>query len=503
MLDFRKVGILSFIGFAVLILNTLYYMLQVRYFGIGRDIEYYFITLGLCGFALSLTIVGHVGQLLLPLYLAQKEKRGPKIADDIYSLTFNWMFVFALLITAFLFLSSSFFIRLIVPGFEASDHEVINSLFRVLILALPFQVLNSLFKSLLNAHKVFGRVEVLSFFRILLSILFIVLFFEKLGLYVLVLSYVVDVLLSFLMNIYLVAQLKFNYRFSFVSSWFHPFDLFKKSSAAYLRNGSRELFLFTLTASVSFLPPGILAIYKYTESIFLKISTLVLQPIQTVFFTKFAGDHAKKTDQGILSIRKSLDYCFLYATIVIVFCASFGKEILQLLWGIHFQNTDQEVAFSFFLLHIISLIFFAMRAMFHKSALVYKQVLSIYTALAVSWLLAALFCFFTIRSFGTSGLKFVIIFTPLSAALLSYWVVYKSEKKIRSIFRLSYFVKLISLLLISIIAGYFINGFITIIAFGFTERVNLFFTFTVKSLLLSLVIIPQLVFFKLLGFLRK
>jgi peptidoglycan biosynthesis protein MviN/MurJ (putative lipid II flippase) len=500
MLNFRKVGLLTLISFVGLVLNTLYYILQIHYFGIGREIENYFVAISLCGFALSFTIVGHIGQMVLPIYLEQKEKYNSAVADEIYSVVFNWMMTFSIVITVFLFFSSSFFIQLLTPGFATSDHLTINTLFDILILTIPLQVANILIGSLLNANKIYGRLETLNVFRILCSILILVFFFEKLGLYALVIGYQLESILYFFLNIFLVVQEKFSYHLRFTSETFQPISFFKNSSVAYLRNGSRELFQFTLTASVSFLPEGILAIYKYTESILMKVAALVLNPIQTIFFTSVANEYAINSSRDFSMVSKALNFCFLYIILVVSFCASFGNDILSILWSNHFESTNQNVAYLFLLFQMITLFPLAIKGLFFKTALIYKEAKAIYTALAVSWIIATAFCYLTVRYFEIGGLAAVILFTPFISAIFAFGVIYKKDRQIRQVFKLDYALKLLCILCISIISGYFINEVIGIISIVDSKQINLLLSFGIKSILFGLICLAQLKQFRFLNF---
>jgi putative peptidoglycan lipid II flippase len=503
MLNFRKVGILTIINFAGLLLNIIYYILQVSYFGISREIENYFTAIGLCGLALSFTIVGHIGQMALPIYLEKKEKNGERIADDFFRVLFNWVIIFSLVITTLFFICSPFIIKIIVPGFESADHQVINSIFRILIITIPLQVANVLFGTLLNANKIYGRLEMANLIRVPLSIIILTLLFDRFGLYTLVICYVLESCLFFFLNLVLIKQLKFNYRLTLNSSHFELFPFLQRSSSAYLRNGAREFYLFILTASISFLPIGVFALYKYTESIFQKISSLVLRPVQTIFFTTFANDHAKNKTLKVNIISEALQFSWLYAIIVISFCSAFGKDILGLLWSEHFQTADQHLAFSFLLFHIFSLIFFSAQVLFVRVALVYNQIFSIYISLAVSWAASAIFCYFTIKYFNVNGLKASIIFTPLLAALSTFFVLYRVNKQLRKILNLKYFSKLLFTLIISSLLGIFIDHIIGTIRFLGHFRIDLFLSLLLKSIIFSFVILAQLSIFNLLAFLQS
>ena len=492
MLNFRKVGLLTIIGGVLLLLNTLYYVLQVSYFGISRDIENYFVALGLCTLALSLTAVGHFGQMALPLYLECKETYNKAIAEEIFSVILNRMFLFSLLITCVLYLLAPFLIQCFVPGFAPKDYLRIESLLSWMLLSIPLQVINVLMANLLNAERVYGRLELAAVLRVSISIALLVILFESLGVYVLVISYLLESILFIFVNVYLLHSLGFGYRLGLHSKHFQGGVFFKEGSVAYWRNGSRELFLFALTASLSYLPEGILAIYKYIQAIFQKVAALVMRPMQMVFFTRMAEGYARQSTGQKSLLRQALNFCFLYALVVVVYSYSFGEDILQILWSEHYQNRYKNIAYAFLVLQMISLVPFAIEQFFFKTALVYKQVRAIYFALGVAYILSAIYCYGVVKYYGVGGLESVIIMTPTILAISTVVVLYRHDHNILQIFEANYFFRLGIIILIAQVAGHFINVLIPYMDIGFSRRVNILFSFGIKSVCLACVFLLEM-----------
>lgn len=495
MLNFKAIGALTILGLIGLILNVVYYILQVDYFGINRDIEIYFVALSLTGLGITALLAGQIGPLALPLYLDKKEMYGSKIADEIFSVIINWMVCFSIPVVLTLFYFAPLIIQLIVPGFDQDDQGVVLSLFRLLVFSIPFQLINILSNNLLNAQNIYGRVELINIIRIIISIIVLLLLFEKLGIYTLILSYWLEVILNLIFNIFLLIKIKFNYRLKLNSIRFNHFGFFKQASIAYVSSGSSQLYNFVLTASVSFLPEGIYAIFKYTETILMKISAIVVMPINTVFFTTFAEDFSKKSNVLNLRIKEAINFGLLLSVLILSLSISFGDEILAFLWGTNFLTINQEIAFSFFILNIITLLFFTIKNIFFRVSLVYKLTFLTYIGQTIAWLLATAYAYFAIKHFYIEGLGSVIIFISICHTILSLFVVYSYDKNIITVFNFNYFIRLSFLFLFSLLVGYLINQFV-IFDFDLNMRLNAFLNLLIKG---GIILLPIFLFLKIMS----
>lgn len=480
MLNFKAVGFLTIIGVIGLLLNIVYYILQVDYFGIDRQIEIYFIALNLTGLGLTALLAGQIGPLALPIYLEKREKHGTKIADEVFSVIINWMFVFSIPVASILLCFAPFIIQLIVPGFEEIDQRSILLLFRILIFTIPIQVVNILLNNLLNAQNIYGRVELINILRIVISIVVLILLFDELGVYALILSYWIEVLLSFFINVFLLNRIHFNYQAKLYSSRFNHFKFFKQSSSAYFGSGSSQFYNFVLTASVSFLPVGIYAIFKYTETILMKISGIVLMPMNTVFFTTFAEEFNKKAKGLNKHIEQAINFGLLLSILILSLSVSFGNDILTFLWGGRFSTVNYQIAYTFFVLNIITLVFFTIKTIFYRVALVYKQTFKIYLSQGLGWLVSSVYAYFSIKYFQSTGLGSVIIFVSLFPLIISFFVIYSYDKKIRTVLNFRYFVKLIVLLVATLFFGYHINQ-LGLFNFQYAIRINALMGLLIKG----------------------
>ena len=135
------------------------------------------------------------------------------------------------------------------------------------------QAINSLCSNLLNANQIYGRVQLTNIFRVLLSILALIYFFESLGIYALIISFWIGVILSLVINVVLLVRLKFSYHFVFSCPQFDHQTFFKRASSAYLHNGGNQFFIFILTASASFLVTlAFSAIASTNSPLFIRLS---------------------------------------------------------------------------------------------------------------------------------------------------------------------------------------------------------------------------------------
>ena len=108
----------------------------------------------------SLTQNGQLAEIFLPEY-HNLNVRNKGLGFKALNVVINRMVAFGSIIILGVFIFAPFFISLLVPGFSSEDKEEATLIFRVLLPYLYLQVINSFFKIVMNAEKIYCRPEFL------------------------------------------------------------------------------------------------------------------------------------------------------------------------------------------------------------------------------------------------------------------------------------------------------------------------------------------------------
>lgn len=489
MFNLRTVGWLTLLKLIGLLFGVVYYIFQVQYLGIGRTIETYFVALALTSFVLSLTLAGQVGQLLLPLYHDFELRINTQKANQVFSVVINWMIILAIPLLLFFFVISPFLINTIVPGFNSEDQNSVLLLFRVMIFSSFFQMVNIFFDSFLNVKKVYGRAEAVTIFRTLIGILSLVFFYETLGVWALVLSLWIEHLLNFIINLFLLPRVSFRYYFQFSTTLFDHRSFFKKAASAYVLVGSGQIYQLVFTAAISFLSPGIYAVYKYVGNIFIRIENLILSPSGTVFFTSYSEAVSKKSQNLNLLFKKAWFFNFIFSSIAILLTISFGENLLQFLWADKYQSSNKMLAYIFLTLYMVTLLLNGISNLFLRVILVKGKAGQLYVGQGIVWLFLAIFTYYSIPNFQAYGLGMLVVLVPFLITMFYTVLIAKYSFDLLKAIDLKIVFRLLMLSIPILIVGYYLNEWIDLNIVNFSDRLNSFVNLASKSLLLIPLII--------------
>ncbi|QMU64038.1 MAG: hypothetical protein GKR88_06850 [Flavobacteriaceae bacterium] len=350
------------------LLGLLYSILLVRYFGASRNIEIYFAAQGLVYMVTSLSQGGQLAEVFLPEYHKLNTIR-KGLGFEALSVILNRIFLLGTVIIAIIFIFASFFIQLLVPGFSEEDKELSTLIFRILLPYLYLQLFNSFFMIVLNAEKKFGRVEFLSVVNYIINILTILVFYKSLGIWALVLSLLLGKVIEFFFYVYQLYRIEFRHSFKLTIKDFDHKSFFKtmKSTLSYV--GATQILSITFTSTISFLPEGTLAIFKYLQNLSNKIKNLFIQPFLTIFFTRYSllMQNSKSVSY---EFKKNMISILNVNIIVIIGSILLGYYGIDFIWGGEKFNEDNvALAYIFLQFNIVAVLIGSIGGIYRKMAI--------------------------------------------------------------------------------------------------------------------------------------
>ena len=417
-LNYKSLGILFSLNTINVILNIAASTLMVYYFGTSRAIEVYFAATLLGTTITKLAQTGQLTEIFVPKYHAIKAQKSQAEASVIFAVLANYMFLFsAVLVVVFLLLKNSV-IGWLVPGFDAASREQVYELFCYTSLLIPFQVITSTFQGLLNAEKIYGKVELSYTLAVLTTIGIIVFLGPTYGATVLVFSWMAGIVYQMAAIVYYLRQIDYRHRFVLQTPLIGLREITHVIGATSLYVLSVQVHVFLFNGALSLLPAGSFAIYRYAENIYGRLSMVILAPISIVFFNEINQQLSRMTTAEVRQfVQKSLHFSFFVCLLTFAVFWAGGQYLIWFLWGgakFNFADVQQ--------VYVLLCVFFGVLTIQGFNTIYRKLGVSVsnpnvqYVAWSVAHVVSGLAAYFLIQHFGFQGL---ILQTLLHIILLT------------------------------------------------------------------------------------
>lgn len=454
--NIKTIGGLTILKIIGAIAGIVYSVFQVRYFGTSRSIEVFFAAQTILYLVQSLTQTGQLSEIFLPVYIKLKTKYNSEIAYKAFSVLLNRFTVyvsFGLFIGYYL---APYIINSFIPGFSNHDKQIAVTIFRVLLPLILLQLNNSFFNTVLNAEKIYGRTEIGGIINYIVSTVLLVTLFNKIGIWSLVWASYAGVIIQLVISIFFAINKNIKYYFVWSDSNFNHKQFFKIIFSTFSYTGSTQLLNWAMTASMSFLPQGMFALFQYVQRLFNKINSVTTQPISTVFFTNYSKNIFNYTSEKLKSNIESIqELVLVFGGFLFISVVASGKEILSFLWnGKNFTLEDLDTAYLIFMSFGFVLSFQLFFSINRKFAIISGFSRINYNLLSYSQLISAITFFILVYNFNFIGLLLSILLTRGFSILASFFVNFhfgnKNFQPPKNRFWFSYLIMLILIFLITL-----------------------------------------------------
>lgn len=401
----RTLGNLTALKLIGALLGIFYSILQVRYFGTDRIVEVFFAAQSVVYLVSSLTQSGQLAEVYLPIYLQLKEEYNHSIASQSFSIIINRILCYVSFILVFMFFTAPIIMELFIPGFSDDDQEFATLIFRALLPLVLVQIISSFINTVLNAEKIYGRVEVAGIVSYIFSILILVYFFEEWNIWSLVVALYVGRLIDFVIGLIYLRKQEINYSIIWNIDEFDAQDLLKTLFSTFTYTGATQILNWAYTASLSFLPQGTFAIFKYVNLLFSKSGSIIVDPVKTLLFTEFSTKRKENNANNIELLKKATNISIILGILIFTIAMFSGYEGMSLIWGgKKFDSESLDKAFpiliAFFSLYTIQIAYGISRKYVVSCGLAAE----LYNKQAVTQVISAGVVFLLVSYFGYLGL---------------------------------------------------------------------------------------------------
>jgi putative peptidoglycan lipid II flippase len=428
-LDYRNIGKLLSLNSLNVLLNVAYSTLTVYYFGTSKTVEAFFAA-SVLGTAISRFVqTGQLVEIVVPRYHKIRQEISHKAAMSVIATLCNFMVGIAFLLVLIFVASRTLIIDLLVPGFAADTKTLVWEIFCVTGFLMPIQIATNLFQGMLNAENIYGKVEFTNTISLALSILILVIWGHNDNVWALTIGLVISVLAQFATTVYYLRQI--NYRHSFVlrNPYFPLRELFRAVAATSAYMGSVQVYTFVFNASLSLLPTGTFALYRYAELIYGKVANIFMMPVSTVFFNdinRLLNQENGRLVKGFVVKNLNLSY-FLCFVILLPFWAG-GEYFIWTLWGgIKFDAHDVHRVYWLLCVFFAAMIVNGPYMIFRKLAVSVSQPNLLYYLWAITHLLSCLLGRWLMHIGGFQGLLLQVFIHSFFMMLVPIYAVWRNK----------------------------------------------------------------------------
>ena len=259
-------SLMLFSGIASKFLALIRDRLLAGRFGAGEELDIYFTAFRMPDLVYGILILGGVATVFLPVfseYFRKDEKEGWKLANSVL----NSFLLLMVVICGVLAVFTPAVIKLVAPGFSASQQAATVELTRIMFLSPIFFGLSSVFSGILHYFNRFFAYSLAPVFYNLGIIFGIVFFVPFFGLKGLAFGVVLGALLHCLIQLPVIKNSGFKY--SFFLNFRHPgiLKIFKLMLPRTVGTAAYHLNLIVLTAIASTLAAGSIAIFNFSNNL--------------------------------------------------------------------------------------------------------------------------------------------------------------------------------------------------------------------------------------------
>ncbi len=304
-------------------------IIQASYFGTNINTDAFNVASGFVSNILYMVATA-IAVAFVPLYIQRKLKNDSK---QFATRTITVLTVISLGVMAILIACAPWIVKIIAPSYTGDEVNLTTQYFRILVLGFSFALTTNLYTNLLNAEKIYGYSTFCSIINSIVLIAFIVLFAEKWGVWVLVVSMPVSYFFQWLL-LYIKGR-----KYAVISFKYGFWDIGIKvlviqALPILLSQATVEINQVVDRALLTSVGTGALTAVSYAAVLYQFVTSLVSTPLSTVMFTELSEAGAKADNNEIKSIlNNSYKLLILVCIPIIIIMFFIPNDIVDIVYG--------------------------------------------------------------------------------------------------------------------------------------------------------------------------
>lgn len=416
----KSIGLVAMVNVCNAAIGIVQAFLVGMLFGTTSGIEIFFAA---STFQLSISKLmqaGQIAEIFIPIYHQLKESEGQSVAFNLLSVLMNWMLLAALVLASAMFVSANFIAPIAVPGFTSDRIATFIAMFQFLIPLILMQVAMGLLSSLLASEKQFVAQEVTRTIAGFVSLCIIFTFASTFDAWVMIGAQWSASAIIFSVFLFFLYRIGYRHHFQLRHDKFSVLDIFKKLPSIFAYVCVTQVYQLAITAGLSMLPQGSLAVYTYATRLYSRVSAILIRPVSTVFFSHFSSAVAQ-SDTAIQQIAtKALRLMLILSTLTCAGAIITGLPALRALWlSEKFPETQVLQTYLTFAAFCFIPIVSGLGLIYRKINMAHQYTHTQYLMLVLNQIINALLAYFLIPQFGLFGAVGIVMIAPCLSMLAS------------------------------------------------------------------------------------
>jgi putative peptidoglycan lipid II flippase len=453
---------ISLLGFLSRGFGFLREMLFASYFGLGTDFDIYLVS-AVLPITIN-TVLLYIGQ---NFFVPALQKVNPTELQKYYNQAFGIFILAGIILAMTLFSFSNSIINLYIPSDSIEIRENALLIFKLFLLTIPFAAGISMLSALLQTVFEFKYPSISILFLNVSIIILILLFTNRIGIYVIPAGYILGTIIQFIYLLY-KSNKYFQLRFKFITS-FRKYNFFNslvgrsiliiimiELIGQFYSIFDRYFYIDIMQGGIASLNYAYI-IYVLPITIFSIALSTVIFPKMTKAVNEFSGDETEKIYNDSISIN-----VFLFMPVTFVFFY-FGDSLIKLAFERgKFLAESTTITFNVLKCYSVSLVFYSVYSVLNKLfySLNISKILLVITIIGM--LIKLVLNFLLVSNYQQYGLALATSFSYIFFFTFSFFIISR-KLKIKDKF-----------LFVNEFSIYFINSSISLIVVFLFKQISQF-----------------------------
>lgn len=448
----RSISLLAICNIGTAIIGVSQAFIIGRIFGTTSGIEIYFAASSIYQSMLALTQTGQIAEIFTPIYHSLKASKGSQVAFQLLSVLINWMFLFAVLISVIAVLLAGYVVPLVVPGFSSDRIQAATLMFQYIVPLLSLKIIESLLANLLAGEKRFVAPEIARLFCGVIGLLIITFLAGRFDAWAMIVALWSSSIFMFIAFGLMLFKMGYRYSLIFSHADFSILQIFRNLPSIFGYVFFTQIYTIAITAGLSMLPQGSLAIFNYARKVSTRINAIMLRPISVVFFNHFSSALAEGDKSTKQLTNKALKIALLSSTFLLIAFISGGFEGLKALW-----LSDKFSESSVFQTYVLTIVFIsipiisAVAIIFHKINISFQLFRQQYVLRTIVQIFFIPIAYLMIPLLGLAGAAFTLAMNTAAMALGAGILLRKHAPKSFSVYQVGDLLKCLTLVLLAVV----------------------------------------------------
>ena len=353
----RAISMVTVLLIIIKLLGFIREMIVAAYYGATYQTDAYNMAILILGLSTALISTGFA-TVIVPMYNNKRIHESKDVADAFTSNILCITSLFYVLISIFGIITAPLLVRIFAPDFDIDTFKLTINIIRITFIFTIAINISNFMTFIMQIHGKFSITVVANFPFSIFTVVSIVLFSDKIGIYALVIGYILFLFTQVLILVlYARKTFKFKYIINFTNNELK--EVLKLSFPVYISVAVWEINIIIDKVLASGLSEGSISLIMYASKLRSLPDSIITASVIMVIFP-LLSKYAAQKEFALLktTVNKTISFLFMVLFPVIAISIYYAEEITRIVYerGV-FTANETALTANLFAFAIISLIF--------------------------------------------------------------------------------------------------------------------------------------------------